>query len=344
MIWPSDKLDYVALPHAYRISDQTTKKVVVLMNHPNMDFDQIYWIEFADQYHAWMSDRIVQAVSDVQQFASPYVLLVRFDSSDPQKTIDFLQHVDFDFLIAPMLCFDEQFEFVLSFFELAKDKEEQGTLIHLIMQLSLNSDVPSESLRNRIASFAHITEATVEELGKYISLVANQLENNRCAGIYAGLLCAVRPGKSPINKTIDVPMMKQYSEEQLQMLHDVGVVSFRKTIKKGVVCANATCAVVGTNSPHKNISNFLIVQSILAEVSAIQKQYIGSFSIDVARNDMESKLQFLLLQKQYEQIIKSFDLSCNANPLKGEIAVDLSITPIFALHRMKQYTQVRVSL
>ncbi|CDQ41816.1 hypothetical protein [Virgibacillus salexigens] len=267
------------------------------------------------------------------------VIFVRMRDNDYSTVYRCLQSYSFDLIYLDEFNYKDQSE-IDAFIEFATDKELQGDLIHGFLDIDTAEDI--QFLREVIQhlTFEDITD--IHEMGKYISLVSDQALNHSSAVIYAALIVSIEPGVSPVNKTLNIKLEKVWNKEELILFQNIGVVTFRESIKNGIICSNATCAVSTSGSVHKHISNFRIVQYLIQELSNTFQYFIGN----IQSESQIRKIQEIIEAKIEEYItlgrLKNGEYAIMENGFEGRIYINLDVVPIFSVNRITAHSQIRV--
>lgn len=272
------------------------------------------------------------------------VYLMRVEELGLSTAFSVLKHFSFDLLFIDEMHFNKDITLFEHFIELAINKEESGSLIHGITSLSddlIDDDLPL--LKDRIQSLTkEMYGDEIEETGKYLSLVVSQSSSKNAGAVYAGLLASLDPEVSPVNKTIDMELDVRFTNEEILSLRQMGIVCFKETLKKGVVCTSSTCAVSTSGSVHKYISNFRIAQYFINELASRLQVFVGRSNLHFQSIGAEEIINHV----GYEYInmgrIKDYDYSLSIRELYGAIDVDIEFVPIFSVQKIKAHTQVRI--
>src|SRR5690606_24156638 len=180
------------------------------------------------------------------------------------------------------------------------------------------------------------------ELGKYISLVFDQVEGHKGAAIYASLITTLEPGISPVNKPLDVVLNHEWMKEELKIADRIGIVAFRESFHHGVVCANATCAVQTPESSQKHIGNFRIAQYLIQELSNAFQERIGQVQnnkqLEMIHSCVEEKLEeYMSLER-----MRAGEYAIVSNKIEGKIFIHLNVVPIVSTKYIPAHSQVRI--
>jgi len=347
MIKPSPSIEYLQHPNIY-VQRQVIigKRLVILaesdsgeLYNPTLIYDKDMAREF------FGSGALIQAYEDACTYQEGInIFLMRIEPLGFETAFSVLQALAFDLLLLNDVSFNKDAEIVKKFMAFAKDKEEQGNLVHGIITLS--SLGAYDSL---IPLFPLIKDLTEEigddaiELGKYLSVVVNQMEFKNASAVYAGLLASVDPEISPINKTIpDVTLNLEFSKEEILKLREVGIVCFKQTFKKGVTCTSSSCAVSTSGSVHKHISNFRIAQFLINQISIELQPFIGMPSATHQAIRVEDIVSAICYEQISLQRIRDFDYYVSVDELNGYIIVEIDMVPIFSVHSMTTHSRVRI--
>ena len=270
------------------------------------------------------------------------VYFMKVPSRNFQSAFKCLQAFDFDLIYIDDFNFGNSIDDIQSFIDLSEDKQDQGRLIHGIFDLPVMSDFNEYyQIFDLIHNFSHRSIADVVEKGKYFSLVANHLKK-KAGAVYAGLLASLDPHVNPVNKQVNVELEATFTKEQIHTLKEQGVVCFKNSYHKGTVCASATCAVSTFGSVHKSVSNYRIVQYIIAQFSSQASFFIGQTGTDFHAFEIKKILLEILMDCVIEGMIKEYDFSLDIDKAKGYIYVNIEVVPIFSVERITTNSQVKI--
>jgi hypothetical protein len=342
---PSPNLSYEQLPHLFMKEYLPIgKRLVIAGTAEKGALYQPVQVSSEEQAkYLFGSGTLLDRYTDAKAGATPNVYLMRIERNAFQDVYRALAPFSFDLIYIQDLTFNK-FDEMLRFVDFAKEKEQQGQLIHGFFEVDGPNGMEAyRALFPYIAQLSIPTEDGIEETGKYISPVADQFKDRKAAAVYAGLVTALDIGLSPINKTIDtIELKREYENDQIVELRKAGMVCFRKSFKKGVVCASATCAVATEGSVHKHISNFRIAQDTIQEVAEEQRAYIGRVGVSYVISELEEIIEVALLYRVKLGQLRRYDFEVTADPLTGVINTQLELIPIFSVQKMNATSLVRV--
>jgi len=340
---PSPSIEYIQLPHLYFGGGiERGKRLVIAAESTQGDYYNplpIGDVEYAK--HVFGSGPLIDRYSDVSLFEED-VYLMRIERNAFHDVFKCLAPFPLDLLYVDGLYFDQHYDEIQAFIDFAKEKEHQGQLIHGFINISKDADI--DQVKGQIRQLSIITEDGTEETGKYLSAVLNQFKNQSAAAVYAGLVASLDVGKSPVNKTIDNVELSYEVDDKIKEYRGAGIVCFRQSFKKGVVCASAPCAVATKDSVHKQISNFRIAQDIINEIAIMQQAYVGRIGFNLVVSELETLTEELLLNRVGLQQIRKYDFEITGDPINGIINTSIEVVPIFSIQSMTGYAQVKVRL
>lgn len=345
---PSPSVDFIQHPLIYvERQVEIGKRLIIVAEsnkgqyyEPTLVYGKEMVIDIFD------SGPIVQCYEDATSIDENLnVFLMRMEPNRFDIVFTVLETFDFDLLYLDEVQFDKHSELIDNYIRFAKIKEDKGNLVHCIMSLSLQnkfSDI--EKHFNKINNLTkELSGDNLEENGKYLSLVINQMEFNKASAVYAGVLAAINPEISPINKTIpNVKLEAEFTKEQILKLREVGIVCFKNTFKKGIVCSSSSCAVSTADSVHKHISNFRIAQEIINEIARSLEVFIGKPNITYQASNIEEIIEALCLRRILDRKIRDYDYSIKISELYGIIEVNIEVVPIFSVHKITGHSIVRI--
>lgn len=269
------------------------------------------------------------------------------ENNDIQRLMDTLEHVEFDYILLDSnIRIENQYSLFDEFTNLAHLKERQGSLVHMISLAKINSKSIEDTVFERIQSFQKIYNFEQYETGKYISVVNDQITDYEAHTYYAALLLNQPDAESPVNVQLkeDIVLNNELTLEDEQRYYEAGVVVLKDSFHKGVIFANSTTAVVGTESIHKTFPNFKIVSAFIREIRYKFDPFIGK-PIQMFTNlhlmeilgDAENKFIDL-------EYIRGIDYEFEIDEVLGIVYLTLYIVPIFTIHSIKVTTRIEVTV
>lgn len=348
MTQPSPSIDFIQHPLVYveRQIEIGKRLIIVAESNKGQYYEPtlIYSKEMAIDF--FEAGPIIQCYEDASSMNQNLnVFLMRIEPNRFDIVFKVLETFDFDLLYLDEVYFDKHSSLIEDCIEFSKIKEDKGNLIHSIVSLSVKNNFLDIEMH-----FKKINELTkelsgddLEELGKYLSLVVNQMEFKKASAVYAGVLASVNPEISPINKTIpNVKLEIEFTKDQILKLREIGIVCFKNTFKKGVVCSSSSCAVSTAGSVHKHISNFRIAQEIINEISRSLEIFIGRPNVTYQASNIEETIEALCLRRILDRKIRDYDYYIKINELYGLIEIKIEVVPIFSIHKITNHSIVRI--
>lgn len=272
------------------------------------------------------------------------VFLMRVEKENIHIAFSVLESFHFDLLFMSDVHFNEDTNLLHEFIRFAYTKENLGNLIHGVTTLS-----PGLSYEDLLALRELTSSLTVDvgtetvEKGKYISLVVNQGLDKDAGAVYAGLLAALDPGTSPVNKTIpDFEIAFDFTKDQILELRSIGVVCFKNTLKKGITCTSSSCAVRTEGSVHKHVSNFRIAQVLINQLASELQHFVGQPQILLKAGQIEDVINNVCQEFQAMNRIREYDYTLSVSELYGIVEVSIEVVPIFSVHKMTVHSSVRI--
>jgi hypothetical protein len=247
----------------------------------------------------------------------------------------------FDLIVSDALTLQYDSEAIRRFIDFCKSKEYQGELVHGFFSAGPTDIDALRELDEVIRSFSQQSENGFEDEGRYFSVIVDQMKDRNAAAVYAGLVTRLPAGTSPVNKTLDVELAVEYKNDVLDELRSSGMVCFKDSIKKGVVCHGSPCAVQDPDSAHRQISNFRIAQEIINEVASEQELYVGRVGAAYVMNEVSQIIKAILSDHLSEGRLKWFDFTIAVDE-NNVIHTEIELVPIFSVQKMTQYSQVKV--
>lgn len=339
---PSANIDYFQLPHIYFSDSNTVGDRLIIMGESTRgeyyDPKPISNLELALAYFgdSPLTDRYKDAIAGGMSL----VYLMRIEPNAFQTAWDYLIKFPFDLIYMDGFNFIEMPELIHSFIEFAKEKEYMGQLIHGFIDAGTSSMEEITPYFENIRELSVETSNGIEELGKYISIVMSHVKGHKAAALYAGKVTDLDPQISPVNKTFDVELVVEYANDEMKLLDEVGVVCFKKTLKKGVVCAISSCAVATEGSAHKHIANFRIAQSLIQDLSAQQELLVGRVGYAPVIEDLNEIARTTL--NRYMQLARIKSGSYQVRVDWPKLITEVEIVPVFSVYSITSTAQVRV--
>ncbi|QHW35664.1 hypothetical protein GZH47_32725 (plasmid) [Paenibacillus rhizovicinus] len=346
MMQPSPNISYEQLAHLFMDEGITLgKRLVIAAEAAKGQMYQPTPVTSVDQAKMiFGSGPLIDRCDDATAFANFDVYLMRMDRNAFQYLYRCLMPFPFDLIYIDGFTFNKMPDEIQDFIDFAKQKEYHGQLIHGFFDIEgLSGFEAYRSLFVSIAKLSIVTEDGIEETGKYISVVVDQIKDRKAAAVYAGLVTALKIGASPINKALaDVDLKAEFTNDQIIELRSAGMVCFRKSFKKGTICTSATCAVATEGSVHKNISNFRIAQDVIQEIAQIQQEYVGRVGISFVKSELEDQIEVALMYRMKLGQLRRYDYELTTDELNGIINTAIELVPIFTIQKMNASALVRV--
>lgn len=347
MIQPSPSVEFFQHPPIYIYREVTIgKRLVILAEAEDGDLYNPILVYNKDMARdLFKSGALLQAYEDACTYQDNlYAYLMRIEPYMYELAFSVLESFDFDLMFIHEVHYDIQREVIDQFISFAQSKEEMGSLVHGITTLSAKKQYADVvSLFESIASFTIEVGDDVIETGKYLSIVLNQSGIKDAGAVYAGILAALDPEVSPINKTIpNFTLAFELEKEEIVALRNAGIVCFKSTYKKGVTCTSSSCAVKTEGSVHKHISNFRIAQFLINEVASELQPFIGKPSNSFQLDTIDELIDAICLEHMELERIRDYAYELSIEQVKGFIYVNIEIVPIFSVHSIPTHTRVRV--
>jgi hypothetical protein len=342
---PSPHIEYQQHDSIYLTSYAPAGKRLIIMGEANNGpyYEPIYAPNTSVAQTYFQSGQLLDRQKDALLFdPNLEIYLMRIDKYGFVSALDYLKTYEFDLLYCDTIRFGENTEDILAFIDFAHEKEQQGILVHGIFDLMPFQYITElESVEKLIRSFTFDSLFHVEEDGKYLSVVVDQFQDHKAGAVYAGMIASLDVGVSPLNKSINVQLKQEFNKKEIMYFEQTGIVSFRSSLKKGVVCATCPCAVY-TPGVHKNVANFRIAQSVILDVSSALSSFIGRTGISSQGQEIQELLISILDEYRQKEILREYAFGVISAYLEGVIYVELEIVPIFTTEKMIAHTQVRI--
>lgn len=272
------------------------------------------------------------------------VYLMRIETGEFIYAMDVIKSLDFDILVFDSLDFHEDnYLEIETYINLADEKASNGRLVHAFFNTREIGEIKElHNVFSMINAMRTSVGMEVEELGKYVSVVADQMAGRSSAAVYASIVLGLELGESPVNKKINAELKKHFTKDEIRLLRDSGIVCFRDSYHNGVVCASPTCAVSTPGSVHKNIANLRVVQQITNEISEKLGALVGEMYNSQTIYKAKSLVDTVLETNKVNNVLSDYDYDITNNELKGYMLVTLELVPIFTVEKIVTHTQVRI--
>jgi hypothetical protein len=342
---PSPSIQYFQLPNQYFTDPLPIgRRLIILGESTKGSFYNPTPVSSINAAQTLFGDGpLVDRFTDATVAAQQAIYLMRIEPQAFQLAFGYLEKFPFDLIYVDGLYYNTSPDLIQAFIDFAKEKEYQGQLIHGFFDLeSMNTMEDYRNLYPSILNLSIPVEVGIEETGKYFSIVADQFQDRRAGAVYAGLVSSLDPEKSPVNKPLNVTLKQEFQKDEILELRSAGIVCFKNSLKKGVVCTSSSCAVATEDSPHKHISNFRIAQYLIEEIAAEQDKLIGKIGIAATMSDVENLVESILSEYVLLGRIKTGAYTITSDDLNGIIYTTIEIVPVFSVYQMSSTTQVRV--
>lgn len=346
MIQPSPSIEYLQHPHLYVERTIANGKRLVMVSEADKGelYEPVLVYSKDMAYDFFGGGPLMSAYEDATAFQEGLeVYLMRIEPFQYEVAFGVLEVFDFDLLYLDNAHFDLEPALFQSILDFTLTKQEKGSLVHVVTTLSSSIDKQGIlSLRESIGNLTMDHGDENIETGKFLSLVPDQFAYKKAGAVYAGILSAIDPEVSPINKTVpNVSLELEFSKEEIEWLREIGIVCFKNTFKKGVTCTSSSCAVSTPGSVHKHISNFRIAQSLINQVSLELQPFIGSTNLSFQAMNIEDVI-VAICEDFVGTRIRDYDYALSISERQGYIDVEIEIVPIFSVHSMTTHSRVRV--
>lgn len=342
---PSPSIDYSRLPHAYFSTSLTMGKRIIILGESTAGamYDPVAVTSISLAQAIFGEGPLIERFKDLSVGGNVGAYLMRVERNALQTAFSALIKFPFDLIYIDDVFFNTHPEVIQQFIQFAQDKEYEGQLIHGFFDLKgLDSMEGIRAIYPAIADLTQITEDGEEELGKYMSVVLNQVKDHSAAAVYAGLVASLNPEISPVNKTLRVELKQEFSKEDVLELRAAGIVCFKDSLKKGVICTSSSCAVATADSASKHISNLRITQFLIQELADRLQVYVGRLGMEYILSEAEAIVESILESYVDAQRVRRYDYGLTPDMLRGRIDIEIEIVPVFSVYTMKQTSQVRV--
>jgi hypothetical protein len=345
IMMPSFRIEHQQHSSVQIVSSVPTGKRLVILGESQTGpyYEPIYTPNLLVAQEHFGAGKLIERYQDALLFDSSLdVYLMRIDPYGFVSALDVLKSYEFDLLYCDTVVFGIHEQEIQSFIEFAHEKEQQGILVHGIFDLmSFQTLQDLDVVEKQIQALTFDALFYVEEDGKYLSVVADQMEKHKAGAVYAGMVASLDIGETPLNKAIPVSLKQHFAKKELLYLEEIGVVSFRQSIKKGVVCATCPCA-VRTPGAHKNIANFRIVQSVVLDINHALSSLIGQTGLVFKERQVQEYLLDILERYRQKKILREYAFGIVVSYLEGMIYVELELVPVFTVEKITTHTQIRV--
>lgn len=182
------------------------------------------------------------------------------------------------------------------------------------------------------------------DYGNYISVVAGEFIYkagtdeeyfNNFYLVYAAMLAGIFTDISTTNRPVpitDVTLRYELSSEEIRELADIGVVTFRNSVRKGIVVCNGVTAALSESDMHY-VSNVRMVQLTMSLIDQVTQELVGlDLPAVVMSKELDRVVGELLkyLASSSVGILKGYSFSTSWNQDTQQGNVDLKLMPRYA--------------
>lgn len=343
---PSPAIEYQQHEHLYVKRTVTTGQRLVVIAEANSGeyFEpmHVYHEEMAKRY--FTSGPLVDRYMDITSATDTVdIYLMRISPKAYEEAYEYLLAYSFDLIYIDDFNFGNSSNDIVNYLEFAKEKEQRGELIHgFVEAMPFHTFNELEPVFQMIESLSVETqEGTVEE-GKFLSVVIDQFKSKSAAAVYAGFVTTLEAFRSPVNKKLEAELAFEFTKEEILILKQMGIVCFWSSIHNGTVCASATCAVVTPGSPHKHISNFRIVQTIIQRLVEELQNYVGRIASAINTRKIDEMLNSQMQEYLQALWIRGYEYSIISDMFEGYLFLVIEVVPVFSIDKITAHSQVRV--
>lgn len=299
--------------------------------------------------------RVHKMASDIYDITKPlrlYGMNIHLSDNEINRKIDVmnfietLEHMDVDYILMDSKVRIENDSFLFEkFLDLANLKENQGSLVHMFTLTMLN-EANKDTVFDKIEEMKRVSRGKTVEMGKYVSIINNQLTGIEAHTYYASLLLTQEIQESPVNKKLieNVVLNNEISLSDEKEYYENGVVILKDSFHRGVIFGNSTTAVTGTESEHKSFENFKIVNAIIKTLKGKLNALIG---IGERHMFFNQYIMSVLSETESEYIkrgaIKEMDYEFTISDSVGIVFLKLYIVPIFSIKEIEVSTRIEVN-
>jgi hypothetical protein len=189
--------------------------------------------------------------------------------------------------------------------------------------------------------FAEFNQGNWIDHGHYVSVVAGEFVWNKGTEeeyfdngylVYAAMIASLFGKNTTTNQPVPAPVDLRYEflTEELTEMANMGVVSFRRSVKRGIVVANGVTAALPDSDLHY-IANVRMIQLTMAMVDQVIEPYIGANMVPVIANkEIEKAVDTVLQYLQEQGILIAYDYSVTFDRNARSCQINLSLMPRYA--------------
>lgn len=287
-------------------------------------------------------DRVTEMIN---QGKSLTIYVMRIETGEYIYALDTISGLDFDLLYLDGLEFCVKNKPEIEYYvNMAYEKANTGRLVHAFFKTEA-FDNPNELLDvfSMMEDLRYRIDGETVELGKFLSVVADQFPSNNSAAIYMSLISSLEVGESPINKPIVSSIKKKFSKDEIRLLRENGIVCFRESYHNGTVCASASCAVVTETSSHKNITNFRIAQTVMNSMIERLSEMIGTLINSSTLYRAEKIVGSTLESYFLDEILTDYYYEIDINAIENFMLIKVELVPVFTTEKIVTHSQIRLS-
>jgi hypothetical protein len=231
--------------------------------------------------------------------------------------------------------------------DFCKKQMRFGLITHGIMGFNKIPDI--EELNNQAYNYIDVIKgsplgdrigflkAPETDDGFFISVVAGELEYsdgtiaNGYTG-YAGLMASTTIASSLTNKPLGdkVKLATTFTSEQLEAMANLGVVSFRDSILKGLVVSNAVTPVADISNELHYSCNVRMIQLTLSFIKLQLDKFLGEdINKLIDDNAIDTTIKGVLEYLKEQDVLKDYTYTQNIDRINGVLQITLDLKTLY---------------
>lgn len=194
------------------------------------------------------------------------------------------------------------------------------------------------------------TTNSISDYGYFISVVAGEFlfpdgYYDTTEAVYGAMICSLNPEETTTNKSVRVATSQKWevSTREAKELAALGVVTYRTSVKYGLVVNNGVTAAIHSHELHYLI-NLRQVQITLATINSVIQQFIGESTARLMlTRSIEAAVKDNLRWLRNAKVIKDYEYNIKYYPQSGRVDINLKILPVNAVEYISCMAYLRTA-
>jgi len=340
----SNAIDYVWLSDAIMRSDRIAPITAIIVHTSENKIHQPILAFHKNNVSQFFGEVIANRISYFfDQTNESCVIIGSLKTKESyEKSLEIISDLNVQWLMLLDVFFDQDAEFYHLAIDFSIDQLEKGQLVLVCGQVTSLIEPNWNEIDQNIKQLSFPMQQAMDHRGKHLIICANQYQDQHAAIVFVAQVKSLGAGINPVNKKITANLNITYDAILQKKLIQMGVCFARTSIAKGNVIAFASCAVQDEQLGSRNVANVTLLQSVVNELTLIQNQYIGNYSVLQAYDEITLRIRQLLYGYQLEEKLKYFYFNLTPNEATGTIAIAIDIVPFFSIEKITHFMQLRV--